>query len=122
MNGDEGFPSFLPLFIGKEEETMRNSRKTTQLKRLIQSPELSFLMEAHSGLSAKIVEEAGFEGILASGLSISAMLGVRDNNEASLTQVLEVAEFMSDATRIPILLDGDKGYRNFHFMRPLPSE
>jgi 2-methylisocitrate lyase-like PEP mutase family enzyme len=29
-------------------------------------------MEAHNGLSAKIVEETGFSGIWASGLSISA--------------------------------------------------
>ncbi len=94
-------------------------KKTTQLKKLIQSSELSFLMEAHNGLSAKIVEEAGFEGIWASGLSISASLGVRDNNEASWTQVLEVAEYMSDATTIPILLDGDTGYGNFNSMRRL---
>jgi len=42
-------------------------------------------MEAHNGLSAKIVEETGFSGIWASGLSISAELGVRDCNEASWT-------------------------------------
>jgi len=94
-------------------------KKTTQLKKMIQSPELSFLMEAHNGLSAKIVEEAGFQGIWGSGLSISAALGVRDNNEASWTQVLEVVEFMSDATEIPILLDGDTGYGNFNNMRRL---
>ena len=76
-------------------------------------------MEAHNGLSARIVEEAGFRGIWASGLSISAALGVRDNNEASWTQVLEVVEFMSDATDIPILLDGDTGYGNFNNMRRL---
>ena len=40
-------------------------------------------MEAHNGLSAKIVEETGFDGIWGSGLSISAALGVRDCNEAS---------------------------------------
>jgi phosphoenolpyruvate phosphomutase len=98
---------------------VRNNRKATQLKQMLQSPELSFLMEAHSGLSAKIAEEAGFEGIWASGLSISAMLGLRDNNEASWTQVLEVAEFMNDATRVPILLDGDTGYGNFNSVRRL---
>src|SRR3712207_9227408 len=65
-----------------------------------------------SGLSAKIAEEAGFEGIWASSLSISAALGTRDNNEASWTQVLEVVEFMADATTVPILLDGDTGYGN----------
>ncbi len=98
---------------------MKSLRKTTQLRQLIQSPELSFLMEAHSGLSAKIAEEAGFAGIWASGLSISAMLGLRDNNEASWTQVMDVAEFMSDATEIPILLDGDTGYGNFNSVRRL---
>src|SRR5688572_23968718 len=94
-------------------------KKTTQFRELLQSAQLEFLMEAHNGLSARIVEEAGFRGIWASGLSISAALGVRDNNEASWTQVLEVVEFMSDATSIPILLDADTGYGNFNNMRRL---
>ena len=76
-------------------------------------------MEAHSGLSAKIVEEAGFAGIWASGLSMSATLGVRDCNEVSWTQVLDVVEFMRDATRLPILLDGDSGFGNFNNVRRL---
>jgi phosphoenolpyruvate mutase len=95
------------------------ARKTTALRRLLYAPELSFLMEAHNGLSARIVEEAGFEAAWASGLSISASLGVRDANEASWTQVLEVLEFMSDSTKIPILVDGDTGYGNFNNMRRL---
>jgi len=88
--------------------------KAKQLRELIESSELQFIMEAHNGLSAKIVEETGFKGIWASGLSISASLGVRDNNEASWTQVVDLLEFMSDATSIPILLDGDTGYGNFN--------
>lgn len=79
-------------------------------------------MEAHNGLSAKIVEETGFKGLWGSGLSISAAMGVRDNNEASWTQVLEVIEFMSDATTIPMLLDGDTGYGNFNNMRRLVTK
>src|SRR5262249_5414022 len=67
----------------------------------------------------KIVEEAGFPGIWASGLSISASLGLRDSNEASWTQVLEVLEFMAEATRLPILVDGDTGYGNFNNVRRL---
>src|ERR1700681_2286021 len=94
-------------------------RKTTRLKELVQGKDLSFLMEAHNGLSAKIAEEAGFEGIWGSGLSVSAALGVRDNNEAAWTQVIAVLEFMADATTIPILLDGDTGYGNFNSMRRL---
>jgi phosphoenolpyruvate phosphomutase len=94
-------------------------KKTTQLKQLLQSDRLEIIMEAHDGLSGKIVEEAGFKGIWGSGLTISASMGVRDNNEASWTQVLEVVEFMSDATTIPILLDADTGYGNFNNARRL---
>lgn len=93
--------------------------KTKAFRALLHSPELAFLMEAHNGISAKIVEETGFPGIWASGLSMSAALGLRDNNEASWTQVLETLEFMSDATRIPILVDGDTGYGNFNNVRRL---
>lgn len=94
-------------------------KKTTRFKQMLASPELEFICEAHNGLSAKIVEEAGFKGIWGSGLSISAAMGVRDNNEASWTQVLEVLEFMADQTRVPILLDADTGYGNFNNMRRL---
>ncbi len=93
--------------------------KPARLRAELFSPTLSYLMEAHNGLSAKIVEEAGFKGIWASGLSMSAALGVRDNNEASWTQVLDQLEFMSDATTIPILVDGDTGYGNFNNVRRL---
>ena len=93
--------------------------KPRQLRDLLQSNSLEFILEAHNGISARIVEEAGFKGIWASGLALSAQFGVRDNNEASWTQVVDMLEFMSDATSIPILLDGDTGYGNFNNMRRL---
>ncbi len=97
--------------------TMSPVKKTTQFRQMLESKELEFIMEAHNGLSAKIVEEAGFKGIWASGLSMSAALGVRDSNEASWTQIMDVLEFMSDATSIPILVDGDTGWGNFNNLR-----
>lgn len=104
------------------EKAAIKKSKCAQLRDLLQSRELSFIMEAHNGLSAKIAEEAGFPGIWASGLSMSAALGVRDSNEASWTQVLEMLEFMSDATSVPILVDGDTGYGNFNNMRRLVAK
>ena len=105
---------------GVEAPTAEAPRSKAQmLKHALEKAELAFIMEAHNGLSAKVVEEAGFEGIWASGLSMSAALGVRDNNEASWTQVLEQLEFMADATTIPILVDGDTGYGNFNNVRRL---
>src|ERR1700678_3811263 len=93
--------------------------RSAKLRGMLQSPQLEFLMEAHNGLSARIVREAGFSGIWASGLSISAQFGVRDNNEASWTQVVDMLECMADAGDLPILLDGDTGYGNFNNMRRL---
>jgi phosphoenolpyruvate phosphomutase len=96
--------------------------KATKLRAMLESDRTEVILEAHDGLSARIVEEAGFDGIWASGLAISASLGVRDNNEASWTQVLDVVEFMSDATSIPILLDGDTGFGNFNNFRRLVTK
>jgi phosphoenolpyruvate phosphomutase len=93
--------------------------RAARLRRMLASNELEFLMEAHNGLSARIVREAGFKGIWASGLAISAQFGVRDNNEASWTQVVDTIEFMADASDLPILLDGDTGYGNFNNVRRL---
>ena len=94
-------------------------RKSEQFYRMLKKKETSYIMEAHNALSGKIVENAGFKGIWGSGLSISASLGLRDNNEASWTDVMQVVEFMSDATQVPILLDADTGYGNFNNARML---
>ena len=93
--------------------------RSARLRQMLLSEQLEFIMEAHNGISARIVREAGFKGIWGSGLTISAQYGVRDNNEASWTQVVDMLEFMADASDLPILLDGDTGYGNFNNMRRL---
>src|SRR6202158_3318649 len=107
--------------VGHAQKSAKNATQTrsAKLRQMLHSAELEFLMEAHNGLSARVVREAGFKGIWASGLSISAQFGVRDNNEASWTQVVDMLEFMADASDLPILLDGDTGYGNFNNMRRL---
>jgi phosphoenolpyruvate phosphomutase len=94
-------------------------RRTTALRHLVTRSDLAFLMEAHDGLSARIASEAGFEGVWASGLTISASFGVRDNNELSWSQVVDHVGFMADAATVPVLVDGDTGYGNFNNMRRL---
>ncbi|MGY8668606.1 phosphoenolpyruvate mutase [Bradyrhizobium sp. UFLA05-109] len=81
--------------------------------------ELSFLMEAHDGLSAAIAKRAGFEGLWASGLSIATSLGYRDANEASWSQFVDVVERIVDSAELPVLVDGDGGFGNFNNARLL---
>ena len=97
----------------------QNLEMNPSLKTLIQSADLEFLMEAHNGLSAKIVAETGFKGIWASGLTMSSSLGLRDCNEASWSEVLQQVEYMRDSVEIPILLDGDSGFGDFNNVRRL---
>jgi phosphoenolpyruvate phosphomutase len=91
--------------------------KPKRLRECLEGEETTFFLEAHNGISAKIVEQAGFEAIWASGFTIAASLGLADRNESSWTQVLEIIEFMCDSTTIPILADGDCGYGNFNNAR-----
>ncbi|BFG75659.1 phosphoenolpyruvate mutase [Paraburkholderia terrae] len=103
----------------REPSFVSTLSRSARLRQMLTSNELEFLMEAHNGISARIAREAGFKGIWGSGLAISAQYGVRDNNEASWTQVVDTLEFMADASDLPILLDGDTGYGNFNNVRRL---
>lgn len=93
--------------------------RRSDLAEMLRRAEPLILMEAHNGLTARLAAEAEFEAVWASGLAISASLGVRDANEASWTQVLDVVEFMCDSVDVPVLVDGDTGHGNFNNVRRL---
>lgn len=95
------------------------AERQARFRALLSSPEPEYVMEAHNALAGRIVEAVGFRAIWASGFAIASSLGLRDSNEASWTQVLDVVEFMTDATRIPVLFDGDTGFGNFNNFRRL---
>jgi phosphoenolpyruvate phosphomutase len=61
-------------------------------------------------MSAKLVEEAEFEAIWASGLEISAAYGLPDTSIVTMTEFLEAATQMEFVTNIPIIADCDTGY------------
>lgn len=70
------------------------------------------LMAAHSPMSAILVEEAGFEGIWASGFELSALYGLPDNGLVTMTQHLEMVRAIAGATALPIIADIDTGFGN----------
>lgn len=88
-----------------------------RLRRLLERPAPGQLMGAHDGLSARIAQDAGFEAVWASGLCISTAMGVRDSNEASWTDLLNVVATMTDAVDVPVLVDGDTGHGDFNTAR-----
>ena len=64
MNASSFSPSRSANDSPLEAERGRSTvTRSETLRMMLQSPELEFLMEAHNGLSARIVREAGFKGI-----------------------------------------------------------
>jgi phosphoenolpyruvate phosphomutase len=88
-----------------------------QLRTLLAADEPCQLMGVHDGLSARIAVAEGFEVLWASGLCMSTALGVRDSDEASWSELLEIVAAMVDAAGAPILVDGDTGHGNFNTAR-----
>lgn len=89
------------------------------LKNHLTDRRLSIYMEAHSPLSARIVEEAGFEGIWASGFTLSTLLAKRDANEVSWSVLADLAGDIAAAVKIPVLFDGDNAYAEPNIAREL---
>jgi len=89
-----------------------SSSKGAALRRLFASPNPIVIAGAHDGLSARLVEEAGFDGVWASGFEISASYGVPDASLLTMTETLEAARVMNDATSLPVVADCDTGFGN----------
>jgi phosphoenolpyruvate phosphomutase len=73
---------------------------------------LAHVMAAHSPLSAMLVEEAGFDGIWASGFELSALYGLPDISLITMTQHLEMVRAMAERSALPIVADIDTGFGN----------
>jgi len=67
---------------------------------------------AHNPLSAKLVEEADFDAVWASGFEISASQAVPDANILTFSENLAIARNMASAVSIPVIADCDSGYGN----------
>ena len=70
------------------------------------------IVGAHDGLGAKLIGESGFDGVWASGLEISASYGLPDANILTMSEYLERAIEMNEATSLPVIADCDTGYGN----------
>jgi phosphoenolpyruvate phosphomutase len=95
-----------------EEIKIETKTKSQMLRELFQKPSFFRIVGAHNGLSARLVEQAGFEGIWASSLEMSASHAVPDANILTMTDYLNIATSMNDAVSIPVVVDVDQGYGN----------
>jgi 2-methylisocitrate lyase-like PEP mutase family enzyme len=64
------------------------------------------------GLSARLVEEAGFEAAYLSGGAVARSMGLPDIGLVTMSEVIERAAQVVSAVKIPIIADADTGYGN----------
>ena len=88
----------------------QNSKK---LRDIIKNNSFVPIPSCFDALSAKLIEQAGFDVMFMSGFAASASrIGEPDLGVMTLTEVLDQLNNITDATTIPVIGDGDTGYGN----------
>jgi 2-methylisocitrate lyase-like PEP mutase family enzyme len=88
-------------------------RKTARLRQVIQRPGLTLFPSAYDCISARIMEEAGFEVLSLSGAGLAgSRLGLPDLGFLSFSDMLDAGARVAACVEIPLVVDGDTGYGN----------
>ena len=86
---------------------MNNSE---HIRHLLESKTILKIGGAFDAMSAKLVENSGFDAIWAGSFGISATHALPDASILTMTEFLNVASNMEDACDIPIIADCDTGF------------
>ena len=90
-----------------------NIENSTKLRNLIKNNSFLPIPSCFDALSAKLIEQTGFDAMFMSGFAASASrIGEPDLGVMTLTEVLDQLNNITDATNLPVIGDGDTGYGN----------
>ena len=90
--------------------TVSPEAKRAAFRAALASGELQRFPGAFNPLSAKLIQDKGFEGVYISGAVISADLGLPDIGLTTLTEVAMRAKQIARMTDLPALVDADTGF------------
>ena len=82
------------------------------LKQLFNRDRLLVAPGCFDGLSARLVEEAGFEAAYLSGGAVARSMGIPDIGLVTMSEVIDRAAQVVSAVKIPVIADADTGYGN----------
>jgi methylisocitrate lyase len=81
-----------------------------KLRALIDRPEMVMLPGAYDAISAKLIEQAGFEGVCAGGFAATgSRLGEPDTGQMTVLDYADHYGRIADAIDIPVFADADTG-------------
>ena len=82
------------------------------LKQLLKRNKLLVAPGCFDGLSARLVQEAGFEAAYLSGGAVARSMGIPDIGLVTMSESIERAAQVVSVIKIPIIADADTGYGN----------
>lgn len=84
-----------------------------KLRQLLAQDQCNIMPCCYDGLSAKMIEQAGFDLTFMSGFAVSAArLGMPDTGLISYGEMIDQGRNICSRVSIPVLGDGDTGYGN----------
>ena len=87
-------------------------RATTKLRNIFASGRIAVAPGAYDGLTARLVQQAGFPAVYASGGAIARSTGVPDLGLISMNEIVDRLASMVDVVDVPVIADADTGYGN----------
>ncbi|MFD7310955.1 methylisocitrate lyase [Promicromonospora sp. NPDC059942] len=84
--------------------------KRRAFREALAGPDILRLPGAFNPLSAKLIQDKGFDGVYVSGAVLSADLGLPDIGLTTLTEVAGRAGQIARVTDLPVLADADTGF------------
>lgn len=84
----------------------------TKLRALLRDQAMVVAPGAYDGISARMIEQAGFEAVYMTGAGTAARLGYPDFGLVTMTEMVENAAVIARSVSIPLISDADTGYGN----------
>ena len=87
-------------------------KQTATFRSLMRSGNIILAPGAYDGMTAKLVEEAGFPAVYMTGAGTAATLGYPDLGLITMTEMVASAATLARSVNIPVIADADTGYGN----------
>ena len=86
-------------------------KRTTRFRELIKAPEILQLPCCHDALSAKVLEQAGYDAISVAGYGTAgSRIGWPDIGVLTATEMIDTYFNVCEAVRVPVFVDLDTGF------------
>jgi 2,3-dimethylmalate lyase len=90
---------------------MGTPNRPGQLREVMSRPGIIVTPGAYDGLTARLVQQAGFDVAVVSGAAVSAsVLGAPDLGLISMSEMVDQVRNLVDAVDIPVIADGEAGF------------